>query len=437
MNARSATVFAAAAIAAIAAWPSFVATREARAAGPTPAPVLADYAQRERLVAFYEAAVRRRPDQIVTKLLAAQYVRRFREHGDPADLARAQHAAEASLAMQPRANAGAESVLASSLASLHRFREALVHAERALVLEPGNPSAAAQAASIRIELGDYPGARRQLAAARAWPNAGAALETAWARFDELTGDVAAARRAIDHALVQADSVMDNPAESRAWFHVRAGELAWTAGDGDVAERRFREALAIYPDDALAYNGLARMYWGERRWSAARDAATRAAALVPLPETLGYEADAQRALGDEAGARATGDLIAAIARIAGAARINDRALALYFADHRLQRDEAIRIARRDVAARDDAFAEDTLAWALARGGRRADARIAARKAVRWNTQDARLQYHAGVIAMESGDRDEATRRLTRALALNPQFHPVDADDARARLGRLAP
>jgi Flp pilus assembly protein TadD len=80
-----------------------------------------------------------------------------------------------------------------------------------------------------------------------------------------------------------------------------------------------------------------------------------------------------------------------------------------------------------------LAEDTLAWALARSGRWAQARAAARKAVRETTPDARLQYHAGVIALESGDRAEAARRL--ALALNPRFHPVDADDARERLARL--
>lgn len=82
-----------------------------------------------------------------------------------------------------------------------------------------------------------------------------------------------------------------------------------------------------------------------------------------------------------------------------------------------------------------LAEDTLAWALARSGRWAQARAAARKAVRETTPDARLQYHAGVIALESGDRAEAARRLALALALNPRFHPVDADDARERLARL--
>jgi tetratricopeptide (TPR) repeat protein len=434
MKLRTLAVIAATALMGLAAWPAFVTTREAQASAPTPAPVLADYVHRDRLVAFYEGAVRDRPDQIVTRLLAAQYLQRFRERGDAGDALRGERMAERSLAFQPRFNAGAQMVLASSLTSLHRFREALAHANDALQIEPGNLSALAQVASTEVELGRYDDAARVLRAAEARGD-GPALWTARARYDEITGSLAQARRLIDLAAAQTDSVIDNPAESRAWFHFRAGELAWSAGDAAAAERGFREALAIFPNSSRALNGLARMYWAQRRWPQALDAATRAAELVPLPETLGYEADAQRALGDVAAARATDDLIAAVARIGNARGINDRALAVYFADHRLRPNDAVAIARRDVAARDDVFAEDTLAWALARAGRWAEARAAARKAVQHDTEDARLQYHAGVIAMESGARSEAARRLARALALNPQFHPFDADDARRRLARL--
>jgi tetratricopeptide (TPR) repeat protein len=436
VNVRPVVVLAALIVAGVAAWPRFVETRLAQASTPTPAPVLADYLQRSRLVAFYEDAVRRHPDQIVTRLLAAQYLQRFRESGDVGDLLRAQRAAQGSLAIQPRFNAAAELVLASSLVSLHHFRDGLVHAQRALRIEPTNTAAVAHVAGTLVELGRYDDANRLLRTVRAGDEVDAGLYPALARYDELTGSLATARELIDLALAQTDSVIDSPAEARAWFHFRAGEMAWTAGDGALTERRFREALAIVPNYARALNGLARMYWGERRWRDALAAASSAAELVPLPETLGYKADAQRALGDEAGARSTDDLIAAIVRIGTARALSDRALALYWSDHRRRPGEAIAMARRDVAARNDVFAEDTLAWALARGGRWAEARSAARRAVRQNTQDARLQYHAGVIAMETGDPVEAARRLKLALALNPQFHPEDANDARKRLERLA-
>ena len=64
-----------------------------------------------------------------------------------------------------------------------------------------------------------------------------------------------------------------------------------------------------------------------------------------------------------------------------------------------------------------------------------ARAAARKAIRFDTADPRLQYHAGYIALHTGDAAEAKRRFARALALNPHFHPVDAAQARVLLAQL--
>jgi Flp pilus assembly protein TadD len=65
----------------------------------------------------------------------------------------------------------------------------------------------------------------------------------------------------------------------------------------------------------------------------------------------------------------------------------------------------------------------------------EARTAMARAIRYDTEDARLQFHAGMIALHFGDRTEARNRLERALALNPQFHPAYSDQARAVLATL--
>ena len=427
---------AAIALLAIAAWPVFIANRSAALASrPQAAPVLADYAQRNAIVAFYERRVHEHPDQLLTRMLASQYLMRFRETGDVGDLQRAERAARLSLRYQPRNNVNADAALASALLSLHRFNDALRYAQNASDVEPWNTAAIAQRVSIETELGHYVAADTLLRSARRGPEVDVGLDTAQARYDEIAGQLAQARRLTDRSQVVVDSVIDNSAEARAWFHFRAGELAWNAGDPVAAERGFREALQIYPDYARAYNGLARLYWSQQRWREALDAATRAADLVPLPETLGYKADAQRELGDLRGAGITQDTIFAIERIGNALKINDRALAIYYSEHHVRLADAIVIARRDVAARDDVFAEDTLAWALAQAGQWREAQVHAHKAVALDTEDSRLQYHAGVIAWHNGDRAEATLRLRRALELNPQFHPLYADHARALLQKM--
>ena len=181
--------------------------------------------------------------------------------------------------------------------------------------------------------------------------------------------------------------------------------------------------------------MARVYCGEHRWREALASATHGADLLPLPETLGYKADAQRALGDGEGARETEDLIGAVERIGNAYGINDRAIAVYDSEHGEHLGDAVRIARRDLAARDDIFAEDTLAWALAMNGQWSSARLHAEKAVALGIEDSRVQFHAGMIATHTGHVAEARDRLRRALSVNPHFHAVYADEARRQLGSL--
>jgi tetratricopeptide (TPR) repeat protein len=428
------------ALAALAGWPSFVAQRSASieavaAAQFTPAPVTPDYLQRGRFVNFYERAVRRSPgDQILSRMLASQYLMRYREQGDVGDLRRARVAAQRSLAIQPRGNFGAESALASVALALHRFRDAQRYDMDLARMQPWSSGAAATLASTDMELGDYASAA-SLLARQPSPYPDATWESTVARYDELTGHLHAARAHIARGMSLVDSVFDNPAEARAWYHFRAGELAFEAGDAAGAERDLRDALAIFPSDAKAYNALARLYCAEHRWRDALDAAEHGADLIPLPETLGYKADAQRALGDREGARETDDLIEAVERIGNANGINDRAIAIYESEHGDRLDDAVRIARRDLAARDDIFAEDTLAWALAMDGRWSEAHPHAERAVVFGIEDSRVQYHAGMIALHTAHLAEARDRLARALSVNPHFHAVYADAARRQLGSL--
>jgi hypothetical protein len=47
----------------------------------------------------------------------------------------------------------------------------------------------------------------------------------------------------------------------------------------------------------------------------------------------------------------------------------------------------------------------------------------------------MLFHGGVIAAANGDDNEARRLLGEALATNPRFSVLHADEARAALDRL--
>ena len=437
-------IVAAVALGAIAAWPFYLrsAANAARiAALPTPAPVAADSMNRDKLITFWERAdAQHRPgDTLSAAHLSAEYLQRYRERADIGDVVRALAVSQRGAHASRYRDAGAEVSWASALVALHRFRDALAVTKHLERLVPGDPAMRVREASIDLELGRYDEAKRVIDLLAADPQTrtddGLAFDTLVAREDELTGHLAAARRRFERVTAFADARFDAPAQERAWFWFRTGELAFEAGQNEAAIDAERRALQRFPGYSEANRMLARVSCSLHRWEECRAAASAAAATAPYPEVLGYLADAQRALGDASGGAQTEDLIASVERVGNTQRVSDRLLAIYYAEHGTHLEDAYRIARRELDVRDDIFTEDTLAWCAAMTGRWDEARRRSRLALRFDTENALLQYHAGIIALHGADRVGAKRRLGRALALNPQFHPRYADDARAALAGL--
>ena len=426
----------AAAIVAGAAWPWFVATHGARATDVPTAPIYADYRLRDRRIAFFEAEVRRDPgNQIALNTLASEFLQRFRETGDLGDIARAQSRAQASLRLQPGGNVAALNVLASADLSFHQFAQAQRAEEQAIAAYPSDDGSRAQLASILMERGRYDQAERILTHPQSQIR-GVTWLAIQARLSELDGHLAGARIELDRAIARVDQMIEVSAYTRSWYHMRAGQLAFEAGDDPAARAQFDEALRIYPGNAAVLLLQARLYCAHHEWARALDAATRSADLYPLPQVLGYKADAQRALGDLGGAAATEALIEAEQRLYDTQGVNDRQLALFYAQRGTHRSDALRMARSDLVKQgDEIYADDTMAWVLAVAGRWTQARIYAERATRLGTQESTLQYHAGVIAMQTGHVAQARRRFEMALHLNPDFDAFYADDARRRLAKL--
>ena len=436
MTLRSSLTIMAGALTALAMWP-IVQSHRAPAAVFTPAPIVRDYLTRDRIITFYERELHRdRNDQIKMRMLAGMYLQRFREQYDLSDVTRADRLAQRSIQLQPQGNTAAQMTEAAALLTYHDFRGALVHEREAWMGEPSNANAMAQVASLEMELGHYRSARSWLERIPRLSAENPTVDSIWARYDELTGNVAAARRLIARATQTIDSDVDVPAYDRSWFHFRSGQLAFENGDFDAAKSEYATALDDFPNNAMALLWQARMYRALGQWRRAFDSAKASADLYPLPQALGYEADAQRALGDERGAEQTDALIGAEERLFNVSGINDRLLANYYAQRHVHLRQALSAARSDYRKRgDEIYADDTLAWVLAAMQRWTEARVYAERAVRFTTSDAELEYHAGVIALETGHRNEARERLETALRLNPSFDPFEAPDARARLAQL--
>jgi tetratricopeptide (TPR) repeat protein len=197
-------------------------------------------------------------------------------------------------------------------------------------------------------------------------------------------------------------------------------------------------LKAYPDYHRALAGLAKVSAAEGHLNDAIGLYQKAMGIIPLPVYAAALGDVYASAGKPAEAKKQYGLVEYIGRLNSFNRIvYNRELSTYYADHDIHPAEALELARREFEVRHDIYTWDTLAWALYRNNRQEEAAAAMKEALRLDTRDSLLFFHAGMIYERLGDNERAVDYLHRAIALNPQFHLLFADVARATVRKLSP
>ena len=400
----------------------------------TPAPPAAN--ADEAAIRYLEGRVRQDSDNFIAyNKLASYYLQRMRENGSLNYLDLAGRAAHASLAALPaEGNPGGLAMLAQVELAAHDFRDARDHGARLAELDAGTSYPYQILGDALLELGEYDRAaaayRRMERLVERHEENRLNLETRLGRLAFLNGQTDAAERRFSAALASALDRDSTPRETIAWCHWQLGELSFALGRYAAAETHYRDALATFPDYFRALGALARVRAAEGDATAAIADYERATRLVPDPTYVAALGDLYRIAGRESDARAQYDLVEHIRTLSTLAGIvYDRQLASFFADHDIEAETAYAAAVRAYAVRRDIYGADVLAWTALKAGRVAEAQAAIGQALRLGTPDARLLYHAGMIARAAGDQARKRELLGRALALSPAFDPVHARLAR--------
>jgi tetratricopeptide (TPR) repeat protein len=326
---------------------------------------------------------------------------------------------------------------ASVLVSLHRFPEARDLASAELARIPNDPTALATLGDAELELGNVTGAREAYTRANALAPS-AALLVRLGHLAFISGDTQSAL-ADARAAVPAADEEGTEGERAAFYRFQLGDTLISTGDRAAAAAAYADALEQDPRSFLALSGLARVAAVDGDLGKAIELLSHAIAIVPQPEFLARRADlfALRA-GTGDAKRSADDLatVEAIAKLAGeAANVYDRTLSLYLSNHGLDPERALQLAQTELEVRKDVYGYDAYAWALLANGRAADAKAAMGTALAFGTKDAKLYYHAGMIAAALGDLDVARADLRLALSLDPSFDPFQAQRARDALAGL--
>ena len=404
----------------------FSATRggERAAAGPSAAdaPRLRPDADTDATVRRLQAAVRRGAPREAE--LAAAYLQKARESGDPGFYTRADGVLRRALARGPE-DPGELTEAAALAAGRHDLREAERLARRARSLAPGSVGAFPVLVDALVELGRYREAERTLQRmVDMKPNLPAYARVSY--FRELTGDLRGAVQALRLAIAAGGPVPENV----AYVQGLLGGLELSRGRLAAARRAYTAALAAVPGYAPALAGRARLAARAGRLDVAIARWRALVERLPLPEYVIALGEAELAAGRTVAGRADLALVRVQEKLLAAAGVNtDVELAIYEADHGDRR-RAVRLARDAWENAPSVRSADALGWALTRAGRPQAGLRWARRALRLGSLDPTFRYHAGMAALAASGAGRGDLRL--ALRHGLGAFPLHADRARAAL-----
>jgi tetratricopeptide (TPR) repeat protein len=349
----------------------------------------------------------------------------------------------------------------------HDFQAGRRWARQALASDPRLAEAHALLGDAAMELGDYDEAfehfQRSLDLR---PNL-----SAYARAAQLvwvTGDAQRAKTLMSKAITA------GPFDTRsaAWCRAALARMMFDTGALLPAEKQAELSLGEEPDQPDALLVLARIKTARQDLRAAVALCEQALASGPRHAPLVLLADLYQLAGDAPMAERTAQRVidyhrnrrththtspggetipqpvsAGATKGVGHSQVGpelesiphqhgDSELARFLADHDRDLECALAEAEAAYETLKNVHAADTLAWCYYKTGRLADAARLIRRALRWNTPDAAILFHAGMIHAKLPDRSTAQKYLYQSLSLNPHFHPRDAALARQQLDQLA-
>ncbi len=360
--------------------------------------------------------------------LAILYIKRARNTGDFAFYAKAEAAVDKALQVDP-ADGPARKLKASLFLTNHRFDEALDHS---LALDREFPNDAfikGVLTDAYMELGNYPAA-----VAAAQDMVDLRPDTlSYSRVSQLRslhGDSEGAIRTMTLAAKTAD-----PADKtlQSWCLVQLGDEHWKVGKYVEAEKIYDEALARNPGYFLALVSKGRVRASTGDFEAAEKYLNEAQSLVPNANAIHLLADIYSLNGQSERANAEYAKFDEMQTDLGDGA--DHKKLILSKATRGMTEEALEMALAEYAAEKNIHSAELVAWALYKAGRSSEATPHIQEAMRLNTIDARVAFHAGMIARANGNNREAKRLLSKALSQNPGFDLIEAEEARKALREL--
>ena len=313
----------------------------------------------------------------------------------------------------------------------HRFDASQEWARKALVLAPESADAYGILGDAALELGDYEAATdhyQKMMDLR--PDLSSWSRGAWLLW--LTGDQVQATSLMEKA-IRAGAAF---AENTAWCRARLATMLIHDGAFVAASKALEPSLRERSRNPHILLAAARLATATKDFEVAEQYYQKLLENGPNHDALVGLGDLEAIKGKSAEAEKYYLQVEQLHTAHLASGVHDHVqMAKFLADHDRNLIDALRLAEQHKLTR-NVLEADVLAWVYHKNGDQPRAIEAIKRALSQNTPDAEIHYHAGMIAAAAGDREAATRHLRAAIAMNPQFNPLQAPIARKTLDQLS-
>ena len=297
----------------------------------------------------------------------------------------------------------------------HIFDKSIEWANKAIAINPKNNIAFGLIGDAQVELGDYEGAYKSLQTMLdIRPDLSSYSRGAYLLY--LTGDNRKARWLMSKAILSGAPY----AENTAWCRAQLGQILLSDGNLLAAEQVLKESMKLTPNNVQVLAAMAKVKTARKDYRGAIALYEKINAQTPQHNATVALGDLYTVMGDKTNAdKAYAEVLALHERNKGTLH-DHMQLAQFYADHDQNPVEAVRLAEEHKTT-GNVFEADILAWAYYQNGQYEDAQKAITTAMRYHTPDAKMLYHAGMIALKRNDLPNGRKMIYQALSVNPDFN----------------
>ncbi|HJS19211.1 MAG TPA: tetratricopeptide repeat protein, partial [Anaerolineales bacterium] len=266
-------------------------------------------------------------------------------------------------------------------------------------------------------------------------NSSPALLARLANLAELEGDSDLALQLIRRAAAETLHT-SGTRENTAWYLLRVGDIYFNRGELREAGAFYEASLRVFQNYHLAYAGLGKVRAAQENYSEAIMYYQKAVDIVPQPEFLAALGDIYMFTDQPEQSAIQYETVEYIGKLAALnQQVYNRQLANFYSDHDSKVEAALHLALTELSERKDIYGYDAAAWAYYQNGKFEQAEKMMEQSLALGTQDALLYYHAGMIAHALHNDQQARQYLEQALAINPHFSIMHAEEARKTLDSI--